>query len=144
MATRSKSRGIRQLAPDDWIHAAIEGLLKHGVPGIRITRLARDLGVTPGSFYWHFVDRDEFRDRILEYWMNQMLVRAASAAGQEGKGARQLRALPDILVDRELPDYDAAIRTWAITDPVVAAGVAKADALRIRRLTGMFEGAGFP
>jgi hypothetical protein len=36
--------------------------------------------------------------------MNQMLVRAASAAGQAGKGARQLQALPDILVDRELPD----------------------------------------
>ena len=72
-----------------------------------------------------------------------MLVRAASAAGHAGKGARQLRALLDILVDRELPDYDAAMRTWALTDPVVAAGVAKADALRIRRLTGMFEEAGF-
>jgi AcrR family transcriptional regulator len=104
MATRSKSRGIQQLAPDDWIHAAIEGLLKHGAQGARIARLARELGVTPGSFYWHFRDRNEFRDRILEYWMNQMLVRAASAAGHAGKGARQLRALPDILVDRELPD----------------------------------------
>ena len=75
--------------------------------------------------------------------MNQMLVRAASAAGHAGKGARQLRAFPDILVDRELPDYDADMRTWAVTDAIVAAGVAKADALRIRRLTGMFEEAGF-
>jgi AcrR family transcriptional regulator len=117
--------------------------LKHGAPGVRITRLARELGVSPGSFYWHFRDRNEFRDRILEFWMDQMISRAVYAAGQAGNGARQLQALPDILVDRELPDYDAAMRTWALTDPVVAAGVAKADALRIRRLTGMFEEAGF-
>jgi hypothetical protein len=35
------------------------------------------------------------------------------------------------------------MRTWALMDPVVAAGVTKADALRIRRLTRMFEEAGF-
>ena len=87
MATRSKRRGIRQLAPNDWIHAAMEGLLKQGPRGVRITRLARELGVTPGSFYWHFRDRDEFRDRILEYWMSQMIARAASVAVGTGRGA---------------------------------------------------------
>jgi AcrR family transcriptional regulator len=142
-ATGSKSRSIQQLAPDDWVHAAIEDLLKHGAQGLRIACLARELGVTPGSFYRHFRDRDQFRDRILEYWMNRMIVRAASVAGRAEKGARQLRALPNILVDRKLPDYDAAMRTWALADPIGVAGVAKADALRIRQLTGMFEEAGF-
>ena len=143
MATGSKRRGVRQLAPDDWIRAAMEGLLKQGPQGVRITRLARELGVTPGSFYWHFRDRDEFRDRILEYWMSQMIARAGSVAVGAGRGALQLRSLPNLLVERKLPDYDAAMRIWALTDPVIAAGVAKADALRIRRVTSMFEEAGF-
>ena len=143
MATGSKRRGVRQLAPDDWIRAAMEGLLKQGPQGVRITRLARELGVTPGSFYWHFRDRDEFRERVLDHWMNQMVARAGSVAARAGKGPLQLLALPDVLVERNLPDYDAAMRTWALTEPSVAAAVAKADALRIRRVTSMFEEAGF-
>lgn len=142
-ATSSKKRATRRLAPEDWIHAAMEGLLKQGAKGLRIAYLARELGVTPGSFYWHFRDRDEFRDRVLQHWMNQMIVRAARLAGRAGKGAAQLRTLPDILVDRRLPDYDAAMRTWALTEPAVADAVARADAMRIRRVGGMFEEAGF-
>jgi AcrR family transcriptional regulator len=143
MATGSMRRGIRQLAPEDWIRAAMEGLLKQGPRGLRIACLARELGVTPGSFYWHFRDREELRDRVLEHWMNQMIARAASVVVGAGKGALQLRSLPDVLVDRKLPEYDAAMRTWALTEPTVAAAVAKADALRIRRVTEMFEEAGF-
>lgn len=143
MATDSQKKTSRRLTPEDWIRAAIEGLLKYGVKGLRIAHLACELGVTPGSFYWHFRDRDEFRDRVLQHWRNEMLSRAVRAAGEKGRGAVKLRSLPDILVQRDLPDYDAAMRTWALTEPVVAAAVAKADALRIRWLTDMFEESGF-
>ena len=134
---------MRRLTPEDWIRAAIEGLLKRGAQGVRIASLARELGVTPGSFYWHFRDRDAFRDEVLQYWVKQMIARAASAAGHVGSGVEQLRALPDILMDRRLPDYDTAMRTWALSESVVAAAVAKADELRMRRLTGMLNEAGF-
>ena len=144
MAAASSKKGTTgRLAPEDWIRAAMEGLLKRGAKGLRIAYLARELGVTPGSFYWHFGDRDEFRDRVLQHWMNEMIVRAARVAGRAGKGAAQLRTLPDVLVDRRLPDYDAAMRTWALTEPEVADAVARADAMRIRRVGGMFEEAGF-
>jgi AcrR family transcriptional regulator len=142
MATGSQKKMSRRLKPEDWIRAAIEGLLKRGVKGLRIAHLARELGVTPGSFYWHFQDRDEFRDRILQYWRNEMLSRAMLVVGDAGKGSAKLKTLPDILVQRGLPDYDAAIRTWSLTEPVAAAEIAKVDALRLRWLTNMFEEAG--
>jgi AcrR family transcriptional regulator len=142
MATGSQKKISRRLKPEDWIRAAIEGLLKRGVKGLRIAHLARELGVTPGSFYWHFRDREEFRDRVLQHWRNEMLARGIRAVGDAGKGAAKLRTLPDVLVQQGLPDYDAAMRTWALTDPFVAARVADADALRIRWLTDMFEEAG--
>jgi AcrR family transcriptional regulator len=142
MATGSQKKMNRRLKPEDWIRAAIEGLLKRGVKGLRIAHLARELGVTPGSFYWHFQDRDEFRDRILQYWRNEMLSRAMRVVRDVGKGSAKLRTLPDILIQRGLPDYDAAIRTWSLTEPVAAAEIAKVDALRVRWLTNMFEEAG--
>ena len=133
----------RRLTPEDWILAAIEGLLKNGAQGVRIAYLARELGVTPGSFYWHFLDRDQFRDQVVQHWMKQMIARAASAAENAGKGPERIRALPDILVEAGLPDYDTAMRAWALAEPVVARAVVQADELRLRRLAGMLEEAGF-
>jgi AcrR family transcriptional regulator len=143
MATSSKKRVIRRRTPEDWIRAGIEGLLKHGVKGVRIASLARELGVTPGSFYWHFRDRDRFRDQVLEFWIKQMVARVAAVVAQAGEGTEPIRALPGILAERGLADYDAAMRTWALEDPVVAVAVAKADTLRVRRMTGFLENAGF-
>ena len=64
VASTKKPQGKR-LAPEDWIRAAIEALLAEGTTGLRIASLARRLGVTPGSFYWHFRDRGQFRSRVL-------------------------------------------------------------------------------
>jgi AcrR family transcriptional regulator len=133
----------KRLSPGDWIDAAMEVLLSEGHSGLRIKHLARRLGVTPGSFYWHFRDRDQLRDRMLEHWMSQMLRRAAAAAEMTGKGADQLRALPDILMARGLPNVDAAMRRWASQDPIVAEAVAGADGLRSRVVAAMFGAAGF-
>jgi AcrR family transcriptional regulator len=135
-------RERRRLSDQDWIEAAIEALLDEGPSALRIARLARRLGVTPGSFYWHFRDREDLRDRVLRHWGDQMLRRAASAGQMAGKGAEQIRALPKILVARRLPDLDAAMRAWARQDAVVAAAVAGADELRQRVVAAMFREAG--
>jgi len=133
----------KRLAPEDWIRAAIEALLAEGTTGLRIASLARRLGVTPGSFYWHFRDRGQFRSRVLQYWREQMLLRAAAAAELAGSGADQLRALPEILMNRSLPKLDLAMRRWAVEDPVVSTALARADGLRFRVVLAMFLAAGF-
>jgi AcrR family transcriptional regulator len=137
-----KSDRARKLSPEDWIDALIAGLLEEGPKGTRITRLARRLGVTPGSFYWHFRDRDFLRDKALEHWRTRMLRGATAALQLSTRPADRLRALPDFLVDRGLPDLDAAMRAWAIDDGRVAEAVAKADEMRKRMLTELLEGAG--
>lgn len=132
-----------RLRPEDWIAAAVEALRRDGPRGLRIASLARELGVTPGSFYWHFRDREDFRERILKHWMKHMIAAAGDAAEGAGRGAAQIRALGAILADRDLPTYDLAMRRWAEADPVVATVVARADDLRIRRVKAMLQEAGF-
>jgi len=55
----------RDLGQDDWLRAARLALLRGGVEAVRVEKLARDLGVTKGSFYWHFKDRDELLELLL-------------------------------------------------------------------------------
>ena len=132
----------KRLGGQDWIDAAIEGLLSEGPSALRIRPLARKLGVTPGSFYWHFRDRDDLRDRVLQHWRDQMMRQGAAAGQIAGRGAAQIRALPGILVSRRLPHLDAAMRAWGRQDPVVASAVASADELRIRVVAAMLREAG--
>jgi AcrR family transcriptional regulator len=132
----------KRLSADDWIHAAIRGLLAEGPGALRVAKLARALGVTPGSFYWHFRDRYDLRDRLLRYWMDEKLRGVVAAACTGSTGDEQIRALPALLLDRQLPELDMAIRRWAREDAAVRSALRRADDLRIRMVSDLFEQTG--
>src|SRR5690606_6770697 len=47
-----------RLSAEDWAQAALDLIAEHGVASVAVEPLARRLGVTKGSFYWHFPSRD--------------------------------------------------------------------------------------
>ena len=47
-----------RLSADDWAQAALDLIAEQGVSAVAVEPLARRLGVTKGSFYWHFPSRD--------------------------------------------------------------------------------------
>ena len=49
-----------RLSREGWLARALEVLGKKGAGQLAVESLARQLGVTKGSFYWHFRDRDDF------------------------------------------------------------------------------------
>ncbi|MFG5409804.1 helix-turn-helix domain-containing protein [Piscinibacter sakaiensis] len=59
------------LSPADWIADALALLADQGIDAVRVDVLARRLGVTRGSFYWHFADRDALLRGLLETWRQQ-------------------------------------------------------------------------
>jgi AcrR family transcriptional regulator len=127
-----------------WVVAGLESLRKGGVGEVRVERLAADLGITKGSFYWHFRNRGELLEALLEHWAREMTdweferIQAMRA----GLGAR-LQALAEDVLEKGMGRYDPAIRAWARTDRKVAAAVGQVDRRRVRALSGFFEEAGF-
>ncbi len=61
-------RERQQLAREDWEQAGLQMLAERGLVGLAIEPLARQLGVTKGSFYWHFSDRSELLKSALAKW----------------------------------------------------------------------------
>lgn len=124
--------------------AALEALRKGGAGEVRIERLAARLGITKGSFYWHFGSRVELLDAVLEYWAREMTdaeferIQAMRAALPE-----RLQALAHDVLVKGMGRYDPAIRAWARTDRRVAAAVGQVDRRRVHALTDFFEEAGF-
>lgn len=64
--TPGQERG--RLSADDWAEAALDLIAEQGVAAVAVEPLARRLGVTKGSFYWHFPSRDALLEAALERW----------------------------------------------------------------------------
>jgi AcrR family transcriptional regulator len=127
-----------------WTQAALEALRKGGVAGVRVERLAEDLGITKGSFYWHFRGRGELLEALLEFWAREMTEAEFERISQvKGGLARRLATLAEDVLETGVGRYDPAVRAWARSDRKVAAAVAQVDRRRVRALTGFFEEGGF-
>lgn len=57
-----------RLTSVDWEHAALDAIAELGIAAVVIEPLARRLGVTKGSFYWHFTTREALLKAALERW----------------------------------------------------------------------------
>ena len=68
MASRE---GKRLLTRQDWIDAALDAMAGGDVRSVAVDRLAKALGATRGSFYWHFADRDALVTAALEHWEHE-------------------------------------------------------------------------
>jgi len=124
-----------RLDKSDWLRAARLALLHHGPDGVRVEPLARELGVTKGSFYWHFTDRAELLEALLAEWEAETNVFLENLGELDSH-----RALENILEEvkrrtlaserGEWPS-DVAIFAWSAIDPAVARRVNRSEEERM-------------
>jgi AcrR family transcriptional regulator len=77
--------GEPTLTASDWADAALQLIAEQGLSALTVSTLATRLGVTKGSFYWHFAGRSELLAAALSRWEQ----RATS------ENIRGLNAIPD-------------------------------------------------
>jgi AcrR family transcriptional regulator len=132
-----------RLTRDDWIAAARKALIKGGVAAIKVDHLARQIGVTRGSFYWHFRDRNELLKSLLQAWKQSDPFRRVMQH-HAGKPVYQLAEFFCIwLRPGEFdPDYDSAVRDWARVSTAAAQLVRQVDETRLDILRTLFQALG--
>jgi AcrR family transcriptional regulator len=64
----SKVERPSRLSAEDWAQGALDMIAEQGVAAVAVEPLARRLGVTKGSFYWHFPSREALLRAALERW----------------------------------------------------------------------------
>ena len=134
----------RRLTVDDWIQAGFAILADGGPNALRVDRLCERLGVTKGSFYWHFVDLAAYRDALVDAWgslQDQDRQRFENPGDVEPR--ERLRFMMQAVTRPQQWALERAMRVWALTDEAVAANVRKSDGRVLRAVYQAFLDAGF-
>ena len=133
-----------RLTRERWLSAALEIVARKGGARLRVRDLVQNLGVSTGSFYWHFRSRDEFVAKLVDYWCREYTTRVLEhVASVEGDARKRLLVLMEYLLEHDSAHYDVAVRAWAAQEPAVARQVRRVDRLRLRFVRSLFEEMGF-
>ncbi|MBK9657129.1 MAG: TetR/AcrR family transcriptional regulator [Rhodanobacteraceae bacterium] len=132
----------QRLSAQDWELAALELMAEEGVAAVAVESLARRLGVTKGSFYWHFSQRDALIEAALKRWedtdTHNLLARVESIENP-GKRLRELFRL----TSREMRSHKIyAALLKAADHPVVAPVMDRVSHERMAYLARVFQQAG--
>lgn len=133
-----------RLSVDDWIQAGYALVADEGLKALKVDRLCTRLGVTKGSFYWHFKDMAGYRSALVQAW-GELRDRDRSHFGEMGHLSpreRLAQMMASLLSERQWT-LERAMREWARIDPVVAESVRAADVLVLKAVREVFREAGF-
>jgi len=130
-----------RLKPAEWVNAGLKALAKSGFSALKADTLANRLGISRGSFYWHFADVSAFHAAILRRWREialENIIDEIEEASDDRLEALVARAfVRDTGIER-------AVRAWATADGRARAAVEAVDAQRIRYLRKLLIDAGVP
>ena len=123
VTARTMSRkGGGRLSTEDWTARALQLLVDEGVGAVKVARLCRELGVTKGSFYWHFDDLEALKKAVADLWCAQTGAALSDMSALDDlPPLERIRIMATQLVDDRSWSVERALRDWARSDTQVAA-----------------------
>lgn len=136
----------QQLQRFDWLQTALDIFVAEGIDAVRITRLADDLGVTRGSFYWHFKDRRDLLHGLVSYWKDKNTAAITETIAQAASLDDGILRFFETCVDDSLfdPRLDLALREWARRSESIRELVDGEDEARIDALCRFYRRFNYP
>jgi AcrR family transcriptional regulator len=142
MTRQTRRPATDQLSANDWLDLGLKVLARQGFTALKAEPLAKAMGVSRGSFYWHFADIGAYHAAILKHWREV-------SAEQVIAG---LEATPDheepikLLLRRTFSAHlslEKAVRSWATSDAAARLAVQGIDRRRLGYVEELLRRAGF-
>ncbi|HKU08234.1 MAG TPA: TetR/AcrR family transcriptional regulator [Bradyrhizobium sp.] len=133
-----------QLSAQDWVDLGLKTLSKSGFTALKAEPLAKAMGVSRGSFYWHFADIGAFHAAILERWREiatEQIIAGVEAAKENDKGEDPLAVLLRLTFGRKLT-LEKAVRSWAANDVRARAALVAVDRRRLDYIESLLRQTG--
>lgn len=133
-----------RLSAEDWTIGGLHLLAEEGLAGIKIDALAERLGVTKGSFYWHFKSLPAFLEAMADLYVerqNEQIATFNSVAPADPR--ERLLAMMTRISNPHTTQLERAIRGWAYVNPKLARHVHRVDHWAHGVVKQCFEELGF-
>jgi AcrR family transcriptional regulator len=128
-----------QLSAKDWLDQGLKALAQRGFTALKADPLAKAMGVSRGSFYWHFADIGAFHAAILKHWRE--VAAEQVIAGLESTEDNPLQVLlRGAFASKQA--LERAVRSWATVDPRARSAVQAIDRRRVDYVAHMLRQAG--
>lgn len=144
----AKSADSARLDATAWTQAGLEQLAEQGMDGVKVETLAKRIGVTKGSFYWHFKDRDALLEAMLADWRRRATLAIIDRFDRTTTSPEErLRGLLRLPVTGRVSgwgaDVELSIRLWGRRDPRARVALEEVDQVRLRYIGRLLEEIGF-
>jgi AcrR family transcriptional regulator len=131
-----------QLSANDWLDLGLKVLAAQGFTALKVEPLAKAMGVSRGSFYWHFADIGAYHAAILKHWREvaaeQVIAGLEAAADHEDAVALLMRQAFTARLSLE-----KAVRSWATSDAAARSAVQAIDQRRRGYIEELLRRKGF-
>jgi len=117
-----------RLSKTDWIKFGIKELSDNGHHEIKAQILATKLGVSRGSFYWHFEDIADFEAHVLAAWKSGATENIIATLELKLDPKDRLQQLIELALKPS--NLERAVRSWSVSNSTVAEAVADIDKRR--------------
>ncbi|MEP9400133.1 TetR/AcrR family transcriptional regulator [Mesorhizobium sp. KR2-14] len=133
----------KRLSPQDWIDFAISALAREGFESLKVDILARQMGVSRGSFYWHFADLADFHVKVIAHWKHLATEAVIADVEQSENSAERLAALLLHAFSRRY-GLEIRVRAWADVNVDAAQALDAIDRERTDYIQRLLIDAGVP
>ena len=139
-----RPKETRRLSKEQWLERSMKFLEKRGPAAMSLDALTTHLGVTTGSFYWHFKSHARFLDELTDKYVQDFtLILTERLATLDLPPREALREAMWQIIKFGLGGMDIHFRSLAFAYPRVAVKVQAMDDLRTQVLGDMFEAMGY-
>ena len=134
---------MARLTREDWVDAAYARFRDSGISAVSVEAVARDLGATKGSFYWHFADRSALVDAVLARWEDLETERLIDLVEQVEDPSERLAKLLEVIAHRTMERSGERTLFAEASALGISDVVARALERRVSYTAGLLEGLGF-
>jgi AcrR family transcriptional regulator len=133
-----------RLKREDWLEEALEVISAAGNRALTIELLCERMGVSRGSFYWHFRNREDFQTAIIQYWEAKSTTALRDRmVNLDADPRERLLSLLDWIIGYRYRKFELPLRHWAMRDLATREVLERIDRTRYEEVRSLFEEMGF-
>jgi AcrR family transcriptional regulator len=135
----AKKAGPQRLSAETWAQEALTVIGEHGLAGVAVEPIAKRLGATKGSFYWHFPNRQALVEAALEIWEHERTDEVIAGIDSAAEPAERLRSLLVLVVGYSRNAQIEVALLASAHDPSVASAIERVTRRRIDYVASLYR-----